>query len=393
MQRFAALILTIVVLASQSACDAGGDGPPLAERVDSAGVEVVTNRGPDRLLDYTWAPRLTLGGKDEGPEAFFRVGRGRVGVDRSGNIHVLDFDAKRVVIFDSTGQYLRALGRAGQGPGELEFPGTIHVTPDGHVAVRDFAKDGVVRFAPDGSVLPAVRLKAQSPAQKVAFVDSGVIYHWTDFRLEAKSQQTYLHRERGDSLEELAMQEGVEPKMAKFANCGIMMRLPPLLTPELYWDARGDRVAVITGAEYEVTVHDGARRMLVRRDIAPQTSTLEIAQREVGDSMRVSGGPHRCSIPPAEVAEVRGFAPVVPAVRIVALAPDGSLWVQRSGPREEQPVIDLFDPRGNYVGTLPPGTPSPITFMPNGDLVAAQKDKESDVDRLVVYRRNRGGKS
>jgi len=84
---------------------------------------------------------------------------------------------------------------------------------------------------------------------------------------------------------------------------------------------------------------------------------------------------------------VRGFAPVVPAVRHVVLAPDGSLWVNRSGPGVEQPLIDLFDPRGNYVGTMPPGTPSPVTFMPNGDIVATRKDKESDVDRLVVYHR------
>ena len=388
MRTSAALLAALAVtLAAPSACSPGDGGPTLGERTDSAGVEIVTNRSPDRLLDYTWTPRLTLGGKDEGPEAFFRVGRGRVGVDGAGNIHVLDFDAKRIVVFDSLGKHIRTLGRPGQGPGELEFPISMHVTADGHVSVRDVAKDGVTRWAPDGSILPSVRLRAQGAVQKVAFTGDAPLYHWTDSRADAATQTTYLHRERGDSLEELAQIAGVEPKMAKFANCGIMMRLPPLLTPELYWDATGDRVAVISKAQYEIMVHDGKRRMLVRRDVAPQVATLEIAQREVGDSMRVTGGSTRCSIPPAEVAEVRGFASVVPAVRIVVLAPDGSFWVQRSGPREEQPVIDLFDPRGNYVGTLPPGTPSPATFMPNGDLVAARKDKESDVDQLVVYRR------
>lgn len=386
MRRTAALFLTLTVFGSQAACSRG-DEVRLAERVDSAGVEVVTNRGPDRLLDHVYEPRLTLGGKDEGPESFFRVGRGRVGVDDGGNIHVLDFDAKRIVVFDSTGRHLRTIGRPGQGPGEMQFPLSIHVAGDGRISVHDVGREAVIQWAPDGSVLTPVRLKAASRVQKVAFANGAAIYHWTDFRSGANTQTTYLHRERGDSVEELATLAGIEPKTAKFANCGITMRLPPLLTPELNWDARDERVAAITKADYEITVHEGARRMLVRRDIAPRPSTLEVAQREVGDSMRVTGGTTRCSIPPAEVAEVRGFAPVVPTVRVVALAPDGSLWVQRSGTREEQPLIDLFDPKGNYMGTLPRGTPSPAAFMPNGDLVAAQKDRESDVDRLVVYRR------
>jgi hypothetical protein len=164
------------------------------------------------------------------------------------------------------------------------------------------------------------------------------------------------------------------------------MRLPPLLAPELSWFAHGSRIAAISSARYEVAVHDGAKRMLVRRDIAPQPATLEIAQREVGDSMRVSGGTQRCAIPPAEVAEVRGFAPVVPAVRNVVIAPDGGLWVRRGGPRLDAAPIDRFDRDGNYIGTLPAGTPLPIAFMPNGDVVASEKDKESDVERLVVYR-------
>ena len=378
--------IVAAALGALNACRAEGDRVVLAERVDSAGVELVINRGPDRPITQTFTPRLRLGGKDEGPESFFRVGRGRVGVDGTGNIHVLDFDAKHVVVFDSTGKYLRTLGGAGQGPGEMQFPNTIAVTSDGRVSVLDFAKDGMIQWGPDGSILPTARIKAESPPQDMVLTDDGVIYSWTDFSRDAPTERTLLQRERGDSLELLASLDRPQSKMAQFRNCGIRMRLPPLLSPELAWSAHGSRVAVISGTDYQIAVHDGGKRMLVRRDIAPQPATLDIAQREVGDSMRVSGGSLRCAIPPAEVAEVRGFAAVVPAVRNVVVAPDGGLWVRRGGPRLEAAPIDRFDRDGNYLGTLPAGTPLPIAFMPNGDIVAAEKDKESDVERVVVYR-------
>ena len=380
-------VFALILAAGLTACASGNaDDAVLAERVDSAGIELVINRGPDRPLAGTFTPRLALGGKDEGPESFFRVGRGRAAADAAGNIYVLDVDAKRVVVFDSAGKHLRTLGRAGQGPGEMQFPNTITVTPDGRVSVLDFSKDGVIQWGPDGTVLPSPRIKATSPARDIFFAGDGAIYSWTDFNRDAATEKTVLHRERGDSLELLASVEVPQAKMAQFKNCGIMMRLPPLLSPELSWSAHGSRVAAIAGSAYEVIVHDGAKRMLVRRDIAPQPATLDIAQREVGDSMRVSGGTQRCAVPPAEVAEVRGFAAVVPAVRNVVVAPDGGLWVRRGGPRLEAVLIDRFDREGNYLGTLPAGTPLPIAFMPTGDIVAAEKDKESDVERLVVYR-------
>ena len=387
MHPVARLTLCLTTIAATLvACKPAGDDVVLAERVDSAGVELVINRGPDRPLELTFTPRLTLGGKDEGPESFFRVGQGRAAVDAAGNIYVLDFDAKHVVVFDSSGKHLRTLGRPGQGPGEMQFPNTVNVTPDGRVSVLDFARDGVIQWGPDGTVLPATRIKATSPAQDIAFTTDGVVYSWTDFARDAATEKTMLNLERGDSVQLLASMERPQPKMAQFRNCGIMMRLPPLLSPEMSWAAQGSRIAVISSDRYEVAVYDGPKRMLVRRDIAPTPSTLEIAQREVGDSMRVTGGTQRCAIPPAEVAEVRGFAPVVPAVRDVALDGDGGLWVRRGGPRLEASPIDRFDRDGNYLGTLAAGAPVPIAFMPNGDIVAAEKDKESDVDRLVVYR-------
>src|SRR5687768_12122295 len=99
--------LRLLAVIGLAACSAPADQPVRAERTDSAGIRIITNRGEDRLLGLSFTPRLTLGGKDTGPESFFRVVRGNVSVDAAGNIHVLDFEAKTIAIFDSSGKFIR----------------------------------------------------------------------------------------------------------------------------------------------------------------------------------------------------------------------------------------------------------------------------------------------
>ena len=380
-------IMRLLIGSLAAACAPSGETVPAAERADSAGVQVVTNRGDDRPLVLEFTPRLTLGGKDSGPEAFFRVARGNVAVDGAGRIHVLDFETSTVAIFDSTGAFLRTIGGKGGGPGELQFPNGVRVKDDGTIAVYDFAKDGLILWSPDGSVLPTVRVKATSPVGDIGFVNDGLAYSWTDYAVEDTAQRTMLHVERGDSVIPIVTLQRTRPALLEFKGCGIRISLPPLFSPDIVWATNGRLLAWTAGVQYEVTVlDDRGRRMLIRRDLAPREATLELAQREVGDSMRIRGGALRCAIGPEEVAEVRGFAPVVPAIRAVAVARDGSLWVQRTTPRTDPAVVDVFTADGEYRGTLPAGSPVPIAFFPNGDIAAAEKNKEDDVERLVVYR-------
>jgi hypothetical protein len=138
----------------------------------------------------------------------------------------------------------------------------------------------------------------------------------------------------------------------------------------------------------------GGRRSLIRRDVAPREATLDLARREVGDSMRIVASTVRCAVGPEDVAASRGFAPLIPAIRTVIVAPDGALWVERMTPRTDPPIVDVFSASGDYRGTLPAGSPVPLAFFPNGDIAAMQKDKEDEVERLVVYRiaEDRAGK-
>ncbi len=51
---------------------------------------------------------------------------------------------------------------------------------------------------------------------------------------------------------------------------------------------------------------------------------------------------------------------------------------------DERRLVDVFDPTGAYLGTLPPGAPWPLAFTPQGNVVAKEKD-DMDVERVVVF--------
>ncbi len=63
-------------------------------------------------------PELIISPRGDDPNyAFYRPSA--IGVDDDGNIYVADSSNARVQVFDADGEYLRTLGRAGQGPGEF----------------------------------------------------------------------------------------------------------------------------------------------------------------------------------------------------------------------------------------------------------------------------------
>jgi hypothetical protein len=135
-----------------------------------------------------------------------------------------------------------------------------------------------------------------------------------------------------------------------------------------------------------VNVHQGNRVSSVRRDLPPRPVTKEMALAEVGEERTVTfdEGIPPCKTPAEEVVAKQGFAPVLPAVGAVALAPDGTLWVKRGAVKGEAAIIDVFDPAGEYRGTLPAGSPWPVAFTPSGDVIAVETD-DLDVERVVVY--------
>ena len=386
-RRDGAVALLVAFSGAVAACGGGSSDATVVERSDSAGVEVVMNRGADVPLPFRFEPVLTLGGQAEGPESFFEVGEQSVATDGRGHIYVLDRGNHRVLMFDSTGEHVRTMGRKGGGPGELPmWPTRMEIGPDGTVYVYDIGKQGFVRYAADGSVLADEPLDVYLPDGSFAPVQGGMLVK-TMRRQGAGGpglEQLILLRDGRDSVV-LAERAIPELKPVQY-DCVAFSGVAPLFSGSLVWAVSGERLYAATGDDYRIDVREGDSLVAsLRRDVTPRSVDREMALRQVGDAQEVQFGDGRtCRIPPEQVVEEQGFAAVLPAIDGLAVGPDGRVWVRRGHVRDEKARIDLFGPDGAYLGTLPPEAPFPAAFLPDGRIAAVERD-ELDVPRVVVY--------
>lgn len=368
------------VLACALVLAACGDQRPGTEWqgsvVDSAGTQVVHNPAEGLWTEetrWTYREELRIGALDGSPELQFGQISG-VDVSPEGEILVLDAQAQEVRVFGPDGAYLRTLGEAGSGPGELG-PGAagVFLAPDGSVRVVDPLNQRVNAYEPDGTprgsfpldfrggiplrweMDPSGRLVAQLRGMGVPGMEAHeggdpiVVYG------EDGTVTDTIHRlPRGQSVE---FSQGQVPRIRMFE-------------PEPLWDlgSEGTLVSAMND-RYLVDVRDAAGELrhmfslpFERRPVEESDRTL--FRRLLREVMENQG------TPPQAVEAVLSnvsFGESYPAFGSLLSGPGGTTWVQNiltaadisEGEVEEinpqdlgSPRWDVFDPEGRFLGTL-----------------------------------------
>ncbi len=134
---------------------------------DSAGIEVVLNRSPawtGAAQGVDPSPSLQIGSLDgDVPYLFQRIRQVLALPD--GRVAVVDRGGAEIRVFDSDGQWLRTIGRQGQGPGEFAAAPTIALAPPDTIVALDASAGRFSRFLLDGTLLADQRI---SPAGGVS---------------------------------------------------------------------------------------------------------------------------------------------------------------------------------------------------------------------------------
>ncbi|MDD8020983.1 MAG: 6-bladed beta-propeller [Acidobacteriota bacterium] len=74
-------------------------------------------------------------------------------VDSDGNIYILDGKEKRIKVFDSAGKIINKFGKEGQGPGELNLPVSLQITPAREIVIGDASNQKLMFFSLEGKFL------------------------------------------------------------------------------------------------------------------------------------------------------------------------------------------------------------------------------------------------
>lgn len=77
-------------------------------------------------------------------------------VDERENLYALDMKGHCVKVFDASGTYVRTIGSQGQGPGELNLPAGIQITPDNELMIEDVMNRRLSYFKLSGEFVKAV---------------------------------------------------------------------------------------------------------------------------------------------------------------------------------------------------------------------------------------------
>ena len=357
------------------------------ERSVTDGIEQITVRGPDVPLEWTFHPEVVIPPELDGEVRFSEVSPWEVGADRRGRVYVLDATGGRVVVFGRSGRAVGTVGRPGEGPGELSEPAALAVSPDGDVAVYDFGRGGIARWGPSGALPPLERLAEPFWGPDLGLASWGFIYPSlaSDRREGRVVRLVVAAATRTGILAEMAQ----ATVSASFPRCGVGgLPVEPIFEPQLQWALGGDVIAVAASPRYEIEVsRSGVPERKIARDLDPRRASRDLALQEVRDGYELTA-PVRCRISPSELVEARGFADTVPAISGLAVAPDGSLWVRRAAVTGEgDPPVDVFDPDGAYLGTLPSGSPFPAAFAGRATdyRIVSIRSAESGVSELVAF--------
>jgi hypothetical protein len=142
-------ILSIFVLVLIFACSKKPESEATVEIID--GVEHVHNTGtplyPDKSVTFT--EELSIGG-----EAYDMLSRpmGFI-VDKESNIFISDYQDQAIKVFDPNGEFIRSIGRKGEGPGEFTNLGYQTFLPDGKLLAMDSMAMRLNFFDPEGTYL------------------------------------------------------------------------------------------------------------------------------------------------------------------------------------------------------------------------------------------------
>jgi hypothetical protein len=105
---------------------------------EEAGVKVIKNPNEPLYgeIEFELEEDLSIGNEEDENYLFYRLRN--IQVDADGNIYVLDSGNNRLQVFNKNGDYLRTIGKKGQGPGEFDTPSFMNLDKEtGNILLTD----------------------------------------------------------------------------------------------------------------------------------------------------------------------------------------------------------------------------------------------------------------
>jgi hypothetical protein len=290
-----------------------------------------------------------------------------VGVDAEENIYVLDRIEARIVVFNKAGRYLRAIGRKGQGPGEMQNPQNIYITPRENILVNDRGAQSLHFFGRNGEHLRSLSL-ARMPSFHRPKVDS------QDNIVARTMTITFGTPTTGKVAFPFTLAKFDSELNERFRIFSyeyfIIPHIMNVYPPECFWAVRNDD-SIVWGYsdkhEFQILDKDGHILRRITRDYDPVTITDEEKEEWVKSSYGDKGIP-----PGVKVNWPRHHN----AFHSLGVDDSGRIFLQtyEKAAGGDGYYCDIFDPEGRYIAKVALKTAP--RALKKGKLYAVEEDEK-----------------
>ena len=310
-----------------------------------SGVTIITNGrrpsppqgAPTKLV---FEEVYTVGGGDS-PDASF-VSASALDVLPDGTVYVVDTKDSRVKVFDAEGRFLRVFGRQGQGPGEMNQPTGILVTPDKEILVEDILNRRLAIFALDGTFRRHISTAKALGLSGIQMDGRGLIVARSMGMPEGGKMSLNVQTYDAEfnpkvKLGSFEMQITAQTKVNPFSAMDLLYAL-----------GREGLIYLGSAKAYEIRIVSAEGRLLktIGRDYDP----VPVTQADKDEMLKTLGG-----LPGVNLKDMIQFPDVYPPFSNFVLAGEGRLLVKtfEKGQAKKEFYWDVFDADGRYVAKVP----------------------------------------
>jgi len=215
---------------------------------------------------FSLEEELSIG--EEGREGYIFSQIRSVAVDEDDRIYVLDSKEAHIKIFDRNGNYIKTIGRLGQGPGEIGSPRNIWITSQNEVMVTDSRNRRLTFFSFEGQFIKSIATTQVNLL--VTKIDSKGNIIGIEVVREKESQKHELRKFDSDLNFLCSFDSSPLPDIRS---------LNPFITP-LRWDIdKNDMIICGWPKTYEIKIFDpeGTLTRKIEKDYEP----IEITEEEI----------------------------------------------------------------------------------------------------------------
>jgi len=306
-------------------------------KIISNGIKPKPQKGVPSKVTLTEEIRF---GEGDDPETAFSQVAFFVVTDE-GHVIAADIKDKKVKVYDADGNFLRNIGKSGQGPGEFQIPGGLALTPNNELMIEDSMGRRLAYFTLKGEFIKNV-----STADKMSLVNliSDTDGNYLGRQLGMEGQTMYFETKKYDKdLNPIFTMDKVEFEIP-IPGSGVKIDIMDMI-PLYLFDSSGN-VYYGRNRDYEIEVFnpEGTHIRSIRKDFKP----VKVTQEDIDMILERLPGGMMGGVDPTEFFE---FPEEFPPFQTITMDEKDRLFIRtwEKGKEEGAYIVDVFDAEGRFI--------------------------------------------